>query len=203
MVPEATISLGVAGSLSLKETSAKKCQTNAKPSFYFLRVPESWRGVRILFHFQDLQRHLLLLVEANICHINATSHDYCPWHLFGWSNESGLRSVWRCLALLTAGGSKLVDQGDIVPHGSQLQHFLESHIHNSRPGILRGSLLCWKQRRASLWTALTQRGHSPPKPFKPTLLPTSIMVLLLNGIPTECSGTFSAQNTHLNNFSPL
>lgn len=88
--------------------------------------------------------YLLLFAEANIYHINVTSRHYCPRHLFGWANESGLRSLWRCLVLLTAGGSKLVDQGDIIPHGSQLPHFLASHIHKSRPAILLGSPLVLK-----------------------------------------------------------
>lgn len=96
-------------SLSLKlnvlKLQSNKSQTNARTYFPFLRVSASWRGIRILSHFQALQRHLLLSVEANIYHINVTSNDYCPRHLFGWSNESGLGSLWRCLAPLTAGGS--------------------------------------------------------------------------------------------------
>lgn len=112
MVQEAVISLGgsqIWESLSLKlnvlKLQSNKSQTNARTYFPFLRVSASWRGIRILSHFQALQRHLLLSVEANIYHINVTSNDYCPRHLFGWSNESGLGSLWRCLAPLTAGGS--------------------------------------------------------------------------------------------------
>lgn len=37
---------------------SNKSQINAKPYFYFLRVPESWRGSESSLIFQALQRHL-------------------------------------------------------------------------------------------------------------------------------------------------
>lgn len=145
MAEEAMISLWVAELIIIKGSFGQlRGKLMPKLIFTCWGCQRAGEGIRILSHFRALQRHLTFLVEANIYHINVTSHDYCPRHLFGWSNESGLGSVWRCLALLTAGGSKLADQGDIVPHGSQLRHFLESHIHKSRPGILTGSPLVLK-----------------------------------------------------------
>lgn len=140
------------------------------------------RGIRILSPifrlFKDTCSSQLKQHISHQCHIQWLLSQA----LFGWSNESGLGGMWRCLAP-TAGSSNWRIKVTSAPHSSQLQHFLESHIHKSGPRILTGSPPVLKVKGTFPFNCFDTMWPFSSTAFQAHPLPAGIMVQPLTDIP--------------------